>query len=332
MSREDTNVVTFRAKPEEEVPPEERARRLRVEVERLAGLPLVEWMLYLEDTAKKHNISQIKLKAMVNATIKRVEKERAASDSEIRQDRAEREEALEALRCLPRGEHEDGLTTLARRLGEDIAGLRDEFTLHAGLKAEAGPASEAWPEPVDTRELLDDIIKQVRCYAVVSDNIAITVALWAMFAWTHEVAIHSPLLVLTSAEENTGKTTISGVLKFLVPRPHSAVELTGPGLFRMANFLRPTLIIDEADQLLQRKCDLMHIINAGWTRGMRIPRIVRGELHMFDPFCPKIISMKGLDLPDTTASRAIVCKLVPKLESEKVAFFRQTDTEEFSCA
>src|SRR5215467_1369450 len=110
MSREDTNVVTFRAKPEEEVPPEERARRLRVEVERLAGLPLVEWMLYLEDTAKKHNISQIKLKAMVNATIKRVEKERAASDSEIRQDRAEREEALEALRCLPRGEHEDGLT------------------------------------------------------------------------------------------------------------------------------------------------------------------------------------------------------------------------------
>jgi hypothetical protein len=170
MSRED-KIVSFPTKAEE-IPPEERARRLGVEVDRLAGLPMVEWMFYLPDTAKKHGVAQSKLKQMVNATIKRVEKERAARDRKIRQDRTKREEAFEALRCLPRGEHEDGLTKLARRLGEDIAELRDEFTLHAGLEDEAGPASEAWPEPVDTRELLDDIIKQVRCYAVVSDDIA----------------------------------------------------------------------------------------------------------------------------------------------------------------
>jgi hypothetical protein len=36
--------------------PEELARRLKVEVERLARLPVVEWMFYLDDVAKKHGI------------------------------------------------------------------------------------------------------------------------------------------------------------------------------------------------------------------------------------------------------------------------------------
>ena len=45
MSR-DEKIVEF-PKPEE-VTPEERARRLRIEVERLARLPTVEWMYYVE--------------------------------------------------------------------------------------------------------------------------------------------------------------------------------------------------------------------------------------------------------------------------------------------
>jgi len=75
MSRED-KIVSFPTTAEE-VPPEERARRLGVEVDRLAGLPMVEWMLYLPDTAKKHGIAQTKLKAMVERTIRKCEKAQA---------------------------------------------------------------------------------------------------------------------------------------------------------------------------------------------------------------------------------------------------------------
>jgi hypothetical protein len=63
---------------------EERTRRLRVEVERLACLPPFEWMLYLDDTAKKHDLEPAKLKAMVEATIKAAEKKRREEKAEDR--------------------------------------------------------------------------------------------------------------------------------------------------------------------------------------------------------------------------------------------------------
>jgi len=68
MSGDDPKkIVEF---PKAEITPEERARRLRVEVERLAGLPVVEWMFYLEEVAKKHGVPPALLKKMIEATIK----------------------------------------------------------------------------------------------------------------------------------------------------------------------------------------------------------------------------------------------------------------------
>src|SRR5215813_13380185 len=61
---------------------EERARRLRVEVERLARLPVVEWMFYLPDIAKKHGIEDATLRQMIEATIR-------ANEKRAREDRAE---------------------------------------------------------------------------------------------------------------------------------------------------------------------------------------------------------------------------------------------------
>jgi len=52
---------------------------------------------------------------------------------------------------------------------------------------------------------------------------------------------------------------------------------------------RPTLIIDEADDLFYRKSDLRAIVNAGWSRGTRIPR----QGRWYDPFCPKILGILG---------------------------------------
>ena len=76
------------------IPEEERARRLKVEVERLARLPTVEWMLYVstETHAAKYGVDGATLKRMVEAVIKEVEKTRQAQRIEQRrvEDRAER--------------------------------------------------------------------------------------------------------------------------------------------------------------------------------------------------------------------------------------------------
>ena len=48
---------------------------------------------------------------------------------------------------------------------------------------------------------------------------------------------------------DSAKSTLLGVLRFLVPKPFVSVEPTGPGLYRTIDREHPTLIIDEADDL-----------------------------------------------------------------------------------
>ena len=87
---------------------EERARRLRVEVERLSRLPTVEWLFYLPDIAKKHGIEDTRLKQMIEAVIKAAEKQAREDRGELR--RAEKQRAWIGHRqkiCRPPGHQEN---------------------------------------------------------------------------------------------------------------------------------------------------------------------------------------------------------------------------------
>jgi len=366
MNGDDPKILEL---PKAEIAPEERARRLKVEVERLAGLPAVERLFYIESdgVAQKHGVSRAVLKEMVEATIRanekkaredkaedrqrirRVEKnkvtaqrelareqakqkrEQDQADKEAERKRKERKKAFEAIGKLPVLAHEARLAEHSKRSGEDLDFLRDEFAAYYVPADIDTKPIEPWDQPVDTHTLLIELMAQLRRYVVVQDDVAIAITLWILFSWVHEVAVHSPLLVATSAEPDSGKSTLLGVLGFLVPRPYSVVELTGTNIYRIVDLKNRTLLIDEADQLFRRKAALAEIINAGWTRGSaRIPRIVHGVIHEFDAFCPKVIGMLGLNLPSTMASRAIVCMLWPKLPSEQVADFRHVDDDDFT--
>ena len=89
MSGDDRKkIVEF---PKAEIVPEERARRLKMEVERLASLPVVERLFYVEceDVAEKHGVSRDVMKAMVEAQIKANEKRAREDKAEDRQTRRE---------------------------------------------------------------------------------------------------------------------------------------------------------------------------------------------------------------------------------------------------
>ena len=334
---------------------EERARRLAAEVERLASLSPTEWRFYLEqgEIAKKYGIETAALKEMIEATIReaekkrhdeqverqqiesRAEKQRAAAEKEAKKKERERQDALAAIVKLPSGEHEARLRQLARRLGEDLDGLRVELALLLADEEDAigYEADEPWPEPVATEGLLDATLAQLRRYVVIHDeHFAVACALWALFAWCHEIASYSPLLVVQAADADSAKTTLSKVLELLTPRALMITEPTGPVLYRTVDRDHPTLIIDDADQLLPRKPDLASIINASWTRGTTIPRLERSVTRYFDPFCPKVLNGINLlpHLRPATRSRCITGNLLPKLPDEKVIdYARAAEDEDF---
>ena len=363
----DDRVVAF---PASEITPEERARRLKIEVERLARLPTVEWRFYasLEDHVQQFGVTTDQMRELVEAVLKekqktereakaeedrrkqRIEKQRANEQREEdrkrrEQDRAqeradkeaakkerEKEKAFAALIKLPKAEHGKRLIELARRLDEDIELLKDEFKEFADSEEEEPDIGdvELWPDPVDTKALLNELMTQLKRYVVVHDDASVAIVLWVMFAWVHNIAVHSPYLVFVSAEGDCGKTTACDVVKFLSPRGHSGTELTAASIYRFVDRVRPTLIIDDADTLFKRKPDLVTIVNAAWTRGTKIPRQGPGGLtHWFDPFCPKVIAGVKLALLRTTMTRTIAVKMVPKLPEEKVEDFDHVDDDTF---
>jgi hypothetical protein len=272
-------------------------------------------------------------------------REQDRADKETQRKRREKEREFAQLAKLPRSEQEARLGELAKRLDEDPAVLRDEFEAFSGggLGDRYTPATpaiwnvEPWDEPVDVAVLLQKLVDQIRKYVVLVPERLLATALWTTTAWIHnEVATRSPILDVFSIDEGSGKTELLGVLALLVPKPLLGAEFTGPNVYRVVDADKPTLLIDEADDIFQRKPDLKHIVNGSWTRGFKIPRQVRmkGEwqTYWFDPFCPKVLGhtlLPGKPLPRTTASRGVPIKVWPKRRDEKTEEFKHRDDEEF---
>src|SRR5215471_11101275 len=104
------SVVPFRA------PDEERARRLTIELERLAQLPMVEWMFYVatESHAAKYGVDCATLKRMVEAVVKENEKKHRAEQAEQRRIEARAEKKQEQEDQRVRRDHKEE-ATLSRK-------------------------------------------------------------------------------------------------------------------------------------------------------------------------------------------------------------------------
>ena len=265
----------------------------------------------------------------------RIEKEQ----EEIERKLKERTKALVEVIKLPIGRHEQELERLSKKFGEDVAVLREELDQIIGL--ERGDAfsfekTEPWPEPVDVATVLEECVAKLSRYVAMQPHQLTTVPLWVMHAWLydHNIAVHSPMLAFTSAEPDSGKSMGAVVAGRMCPRTSLNIEITGPTLFRLVDAFKPTLVLDEADDLFVRKSDLKHIVNQSWTRGSKIPRQckVNGiwQTVFYDPFGPKIISLLGHNLPRPTRTRCIELRMLPKRRDEKIEPFHQLDDAEFA--
>ena len=188
---------------------------------------------------------------------------------------------------------------------------------------------EPWPAPVAGASLLRAIVRRLKRHIIFNDEAATAVALWIAFAWTHDAATHSPLLLVTSAEMNSGKTTLLGLVRFLVPRPLFTVEISSAVLYRTIEKWTPTFIVDEADVIFKQNPELRAVVNSGWTRGMGVPRC-HPETHepeIFSTFGPKAIGIKGRNLPDTTLGRSIVIEMRRKKSDERADDFEHIDND-----
>jgi Protein of unknown function (DUF3631) len=345
---------------------EEQLRRIKTEAQRLANQSELERNFFLPQRAEAMGISVTILRDAVRALAREQSELRAAErlqqesqDQKRERDRHLAEKAVQraerlaekaalqkskekakgfaTIARLPVARHAEELDRLAQHIGEEAAGLHKEFEGFLGVGCGEVPGeTEAWSEAVDTAVLLSEINAKISRYVALQPHQLAAATLWVTHCWLydHNVPIHSPILAGTSAEPDSGKTTLIAVAGHLTPRYSLNIEMTGPSLYRHVDRVKPTLMIDEADDLFARRSDLKHIINAGWTRGAKIPRQVSigGTLQTvyFDPFTPKAIAMLGRNLPQATRTRCIELRMLPKRPSQRVEAFSQVDDPEFA--
>ena len=188
---------------------------------------------------------------------------------------------------------------------------------------------DPWAVEVNGRELIGEISKRIHRHLVMSEHGVRAVALWIVFTWMHKAAVYSPIMLVSSPEAECGKSTLLGLISYLVPKGLTIVEISPAVLYRMIEKWHPTLIVDEADVAFKNNPELRAVINAGWTRGTGVPRC-HPETHdpeFFETFGPKAIGLKGLNVPGTTLSRSIVIEMERKLPDDKAVDFAHADDE-----
>jgi hypothetical protein len=162
------------------------------------------------------------------------------------------------------------------------------------------------------------------------------VALWV--AHTHiplERLEQSPILAVTSAVKQSGKTKLLDVLEFLVRDPWRITRPSESVLFRKIDRDQPTVLLDEVDTIFNDKSGttegIRSVFNSGNRRGTKVPRNVpQGKtfaLVEFDVFCPKVTAGIG-GLPDTILDRAIVIQMQRRSRLERLERLRERRSRE----
>ena len=186
-------------------------------------------------------------------------------------------------------------------------------------------------EPVDAAKLFADMEARILHHVAMPKHLAYVVALWIGQSWIHEHATYSPILFVTSAERDSGKSTLMGVVSFIVRRSLLSVGISAAALYRSIERWHPTFVIDEADEAFVDNPDLRQVINSGWTRGQGVVRCDpdTNEPRKFSTFCPKTIASKGTKTPDTILSRAILIRQKRRTHDESIAHFSHVDDDGF---
>ena len=253
--------------------------------------------------------------------------------------KAREDEILAALAKMEGLDYDRRRRAVAKELGVSSRALDNEVKARRE-DAQVAPLYghwivEPWPEPVDGGSLLRDIIRRIQRHVIITYDNALCSALWLMLAWVHdEVATHSPILNINSADPGSGKSELMDLMAWLMPKCIASVEASEAAIYRAIKRWKPSFCFDEFDSILANddKAALRSVINSGHTRGQGVLRCIGDDKvpELFPTFAPKAIGMIGRRLPPATLSRCIFIELRPRKKDEYIEKFKRQDDSELA--
>jgi putative DNA primase/helicase len=238
-------------------------------------------------------------------------------------------EALKGMSETARELAREGAIKRLRELGHATPGRLVDSVMPPSVRpasdAKAGSAigfkePEPWAEPVEGAALLEALEHTVKRYLALEHEQAVTLALWVLFTHAHDAFEISPILALTSPDKGCGKSTALALLSALVPKPLTSANITPSAVFRVTDYFRPTLLLDEADTFLGDSEGLRGILNSGHMRSQAyVTRVVGDDFQvcMFSTWTPKAVALIG-EMPGTLADRSVTIRMRRRKQSEQI--------------
>ena len=186
-----------------------------------------------------------------------------------------------------------------------------------------------WGDSVDGAKLLDDVKAKVEHYADLPAGGAVAVSVWGLWTWCIGSFSVAPNLMLTAPERESGKSRVTELLSWIVPRAKPVSDASAAAIIRGIAKDRPTLLFDEAQSFLKRKADdpIRGILLASFSRRFGYVERCEGdanEVRRFDTFAAKALNGRNLArVDDMLTSRSVVipmtraAKRLPDLRADR---------------
>lgn len=176
--------------------------------------------------------------------------------------------------------------------------------VHPGL-AGRWALSGAVPTLAESVGLFISKIKEL--IGLADDRLYPMLAVWTAGTYLFPLFTAYPYINLTG-EKGSGKTKVLDAIEQVAFNALQMVNPTPAVLFRVVHALKPTLLLDEIENLsTEDSREVRQIINAGYKRGATVPRC-EGEGHeirFFDVYSPKVIAAIK-PIGEVTEDRAII--------------------------
>jgi len=216
-------------------------------------------------------------------------------------------------------------------VGQKIeSGYSYEPTTHTATVQEPAQKADVTPPPeVDGGALLCSLEEHFVRYAVLEKGLPLVLSLWSIATHLFAGFDTFPYLAVTSPTKRCGKSRVGELLEFVSANPENTVEISPAALFRLVHEKKPTLILEEAENLSGKSESteaLRAILNAGYRKGKKVRRSAKKnedgsyQVEEFETFCPKVIILIG-NLPYTLSDRCIPIRM-KRRTNENLARFR----------
>jgi hypothetical protein len=184
---------------------------------------------------------------------------------------------------------------------------------------------EADPSNVDGEVLVRDIEQFIRRFVVLPGRTLLPLALWTVGTHLFGVFDSYAYLVITSPTPRCGKSRVLEILSLLCANPERTSNISEAAMFRLIERFKPTLLLDEMEQLREkgeRAQILRNLLNAGNRRDAMAIRCAEGgkTIERCQVYCPKALAAIG-SLPDTITDRSVVVRMQRRTLEEKIERF-----------